>query len=244
MTIHYRIIHSIIITLLLPLIIGIIASCDRANESYKVTWHSNRLFITMSQPTVWNNEADSDVELSNVMEDVHDALKSTELSGTVSVLVRFERPETDKYGNETITYDDHLLAEIPISEAKKFKSGKYLDMEYGLKDKLIRVVTEPESSAKERTASTHETLRVAYLSDGTKVYLAPGDSLAEKYTSSAPVDSIDLTVPGSDYDCPSPLTLQLKQIGAYRQSKKTNENNNNRQPDSSSVFKQLGLYDL
>lgn len=190
MTVSNKIKHNMIY-LLFPLIIGIIASCDHTNESYKVTWHSNRLFITMSQPTVWSNEIDSDVELYNVMEDVHNALKSTELSGTVSVLVRFERPETDKYGNKTITYDDHLLAEIPISEAKKFKSGKYLDMEYGLTNELRRVL--PETEEKGDTAYSPDTLRVAYLSDGTKVYLAPGDSLAterESYDNFISTDTV------------------------------------------------------
>lgn len=220
-----------------------LSSCGE-KPKYTVYWDNTNLCIVMPHPTVgvvgigridWRG-----VELSDVITEVHDELISTNLSGTVSIWVRFELSKTDKYGNESTTYDDHLLAEIPISEAKKFKSGKYLDIEYGLKDKLIRVVTEPESSAKERTASTHETLRVAYLSDGTKVYLAPGDSLAtEKYitTQATSTDSISF----SD----SELKAMIQEVDKMIEfANKRHGNNNNTQPDSSSVFKQLGLYDL
>lgn len=233
------------IYLLSTLLLMAISSCGEKPKD-TVYWDNTNLCIVMPHPTVgvvgvglidWRG-----VELSDIITDVHDELISTNLSGTVSIWVRFELSKTDKYGNEATTYNDHLLAEIPISEAKKFKSGKYLDIEYGLKDKLIRVVTEPESSAKERTASTHETLRVAYLSDGTKVYLAPGDSLAEQCTSSAPGDSIDLITP-SNTQYNNTSSQELKDRGSLRRSR-INGNNNNRQPDSSSVFKQLGLYDL
>lgn len=31
-----------------------------------------------------------------------------------------------------MSYDDHLLTEIAVTEAKKYKSGNYLDREYNL----------------------------------------------------------------------------------------------------------------
>lgn len=228
-----------IIYILSIIFIIALSSCGE-KPKYTVYWDNTNLCIVIPHPTVgvvgvglidWRG-----VELSDVITDVHDELISTNLSGTVSIWVRFELSKTDKYGNEATTYDDHLLAEISISEAKKFKSGKYLDIEYGLKDKLIRVVTEPKSSAKERTASTHETLRVAYLSDGTKVYLAPGDSLAEKYTSSAPDDSIDLITP-SNTQYSNTSSQELKARGSLRRSRING--NDNQQQDSSSFMEQF-----
>lgn len=50
------------------------------------------------------------------------------------VWARFENPQTDKYGNETMAYDDFEIATIPLSEARKYKSCRFLDVEYKLSE--------------------------------------------------------------------------------------------------------------
>lgn len=70
------------------------------------------------------------VELSEIKEDILYEIHKTHLSGDALVWVRFEIPKHDKYGNETMSYDDHFVTTIPISEGKNFKSSEYLDMEY------------------------------------------------------------------------------------------------------------------
>lgn len=72
------------------------------------------------------------VDMSEVIEDICKKLKDANLSGDIQVWVRFIIIEHDKYGNENISYDYHSIAKIPIYEAKKFKSGFYLNSEYHL----------------------------------------------------------------------------------------------------------------
>lgn len=75
----------------------------------------------------WNG-----VQLNEVTDDIYKECTTTENSGSAVVWVRFENPQTDKYGNETMAYDDFEIATIPLSEARKYKSGKFLDAEYQL----------------------------------------------------------------------------------------------------------------
>lgn len=77
----------------------------------------------------WNG-----VELSEVADDIYKKCSTTEKSGNAVVWVRFENPQTDKYGNETMAYDDFEIATIPLSEARKYKSGRFLDAEYKLSE--------------------------------------------------------------------------------------------------------------
>lgn len=121
-------------------ILILVSACDKKKNNYTVYWEGNNLCAVMPHPTssiVVLGQTDwRGVELSEVVEDIYNELQKTKLSGNVLVWVRFEMLEHDKYGNEVISYDDHFLTNIPIPEAKKFKSGNFLDMEYHLK-KLI-----------------------------------------------------------------------------------------------------------
>lgn len=128
-----------IIYLLLTFLFMAISSC-REKPKYTVYWENANLCIVMPRPTlgiVGFNEVDwRGVDLSKVMEDIYDEFILTRRSGTVQLWLRFEIPLTDKYGNETMTYEDYRLVEIPVSEAKKFKSGKYLEAEYRIIEKI------------------------------------------------------------------------------------------------------------
>lgn len=123
------------------------------------------------------------VELSEVVEDIYNEFQRTNLSGDVSVWVRFEMPEHDKYGNENVSYDDHFLTTIPISEAKKYQSGNYLDAEYSLKNRIIQ-------SAFPRNS---------FSPNGTNIYYTPGDATPTTHPQTAvqvvpiaPTETIDL----------------------------------------------------
>lgn len=75
----------------------------------------------------WNG-----VDLNQVAEDIYKECIKSKNSENVIVWVRFEDPQTDKYGNETMFYNDYVIATIPLSEARKYKSWKFLDSEYEL----------------------------------------------------------------------------------------------------------------
>lgn len=120
------------------------SSCAFQHESkdkaYAIYWQDNSLCVTMPRPTIgvielgrehWNG-----VKLSDVADDIYKECSSTEKSENVVVWVRFENPQTDKYGNVTMAYDDFEIATIPLSEARKYKSGKYLDAEYRLTENI------------------------------------------------------------------------------------------------------------
>lgn len=134
------------ILIILYSILILSTSCDEKKSNYTLYWQDNNLCVIMPHPTMgvvtpglidWRG-----VELSEVVEGICYEFKKTNLSGNVSVWVRFEMPEHDKYGNETMSYEDYFLTTIPISEGQKFKSGYYLDLEYHLKD-LIKLSAFP-----------------------------------------------------------------------------------------------------
>jgi len=115
-------------------------SCKQKSESYTIYWQDNNLCVVMPHPTMglvelgkvnWNG-----VELEKVVDDIYNECVQTNKSGNIAVWVRFENQQTDKYGNETMAYEDHAIAIIPLSEARKYQSGKYLDNEYKLKHGL------------------------------------------------------------------------------------------------------------
>ena len=104
----------------------------------------------MSHPTIglielgredWNG-----VQLYEVADDIHKECSTTQKSGNAIVWVRFENPQTDKYGNVTMAYDDFEIATIPLSEARKYKSGKFLDAEYKLTEGIRNAAFSPTNN--------------------------------------------------------------------------------------------------
>lgn len=109
-------------------------------KSYKTFWQDNSLYIVMPHPSMgivgpgvidWRG-----VELDEVIDDIYSNLINSNLSGNVNVFIRFEYHTTDKYGNETLEYDDHQIATIPMVEARKYQYGVYLDNSYNLKQNI------------------------------------------------------------------------------------------------------------
>ncbi|WP_305156448.1 hypothetical protein [uncultured Muribaculum sp.] len=163
---------SIIVLLLLS-----ISSCtltqSHNDKPYSIYWEENNLCVEMPHPTMgivtpglanWRG-----VDLDNVVEDIYNECLKTHKSGDIVVWARFENPQTDKYGNETKAYDESEIVTIPLEEAKKYKSGKFLDAEYQIKQNFYNAAFGENQ--------TYGNLRQTTLPDGTKVYLAPGDSL-------------------------------------------------------------------
>lgn len=129
----------------LTLLIAII-SCDNRTQPqrpYNIYWQDNNLCVIMKRPTMgivelgkidWNG-----VEFDDVVNDIYNECIHSERNENAIIWVRFENPQTDRYGNETMNYDDYELATIPLSEARKYKSGKFLNNEYALTDKIYKV---------------------------------------------------------------------------------------------------------
>lgn len=162
------------------LLILCVASCEptQTQKPYSIYWHDNNLCVTMPRPTSgiielgkvdWNG-----VELSEVADAIYKECSTTKKSGNVDVWVRFENPQTDKYGNVTMAYDDHQIATIPLSEARKYKSGKFLDTEYKLSQSIYNAAfgsTDNESSFDDYNEFDNE------LDELRKRYIAPTDTI-------------------------------------------------------------------
>ena len=110
-------------------------SCGR-NKPYTIYWSDNNLCVVLPHPTIgivgFGREDWKGVDLNQVAEDIYKECIKSGNSGDVIIWARFEDPQTDKYGNETMFYNDYEIATIPLSEACKYKSGKFLDSEYKL----------------------------------------------------------------------------------------------------------------
>lgn len=127
---------TILYLVILSLLLGL-GACEQ-KKLYTVYWQDQNLCIVLQHPTLGvagiGIEDWLGVELSDVAEDIYKEIKSSNKSDNIIVWVRFEDPITDKYGNETMNYNDFIIAEIPVYEAKKYKSGEYLNREYKLID--------------------------------------------------------------------------------------------------------------
>lgn len=128
---------SIVLTLLL-------VSCNNeTNKGHDIYWDNDNLCVVMEHPTYGIVEINrpnwGKVNLNEVVEDIYDYIRKNESYETVKVWVRFESPLTDKYGNETMTYDDYEIATIPVSEAIKYQSAEYLDRAYNITDNFNRI---------------------------------------------------------------------------------------------------------
>lgn len=149
-----------------------LSSCAFQQESkdkaYTFYWQENSLFVEMPHPTmgiVTPGLADwRGVDLDNVVEDIYNECLKTLKSGDITVFVGFENPQTDKYGNVTMAYEYFQIVTIPLEEAKKYKSGKFLDAEYQIKQTFYNA-----AFGQIQTYWKYQTT----LTNGTKVYFLP-----------------------------------------------------------------------
>lgn len=124
----------IVISMLLTFLI---VSCEQKSEKgYDIYWDKDNLCVVMEHPTYGIIEINrpnwGKVRLNEVVEDIYDYIRKKESYETVKVWVRFESPLTDKYGNETMTYEDYEIATIPVSEAIKYQSWEFLNQSYNI----------------------------------------------------------------------------------------------------------------
>ena len=113
------------------------------DKPYMVYWEDNNLCLVLSRPSVgisgpnkveWNG-----VDMSELRDDMYESIMKSELTGEFHIWVRFKRVETDKYGNNTIEYDDYKIESISMDEAKKYRHGYYLDKNYQITSKLSEI---------------------------------------------------------------------------------------------------------
>lgn len=159
------------------LLLLFISSCtptqSQQEKPYSIYWHDNNLCVVMQHPTIglielgredWNG-----VQLNEVADDIYKECSTTEKSGNAVVWVRFENPQTDKYGNVTMAYDDFEIATMPLSEARKYKSGRFLDAEY----KLTEGIRKAAFGSTDNTDDYDEWLK--------SQYIAPTDTINLDY---------------------------------------------------------------
>lgn len=175
-----------------------VASCEptQTQKPYSIYWHDNNLCVTMPRPTNgiielgkvdWNG-----IELNDVADAIYRECSTTKKSGNVDVWVRIENPQTDKYGNVTMAYDDHQIATIPLSEAHKYKSSKFLDAEYKLTAGIRKAAFGSTDNAddydewlKSQYNGATDTVRASHSSNTIELdYIAPNQYIA-------PTDTLD-----------------------------------------------------
>lgn len=124
----------------LATIVFFMACNSQSDKPYSIAMQGNNLYITMPHPTigvVGINQVDwRGVNISEVVEYVFQKLQECDLNGDCALYVRFETSTTDKYGNETSSYDENFIVSIPISEAKKYKDAKHLDGNYSISRRI------------------------------------------------------------------------------------------------------------
>ena len=139
----------------LPLLMMILLIQCNEKKSYSITIEGNNLYITMPYPRVGvsgiNQKGWSDFKLEDIIEETFIMLRKNAKSGIVNVWIKLEDPQKDKYGNQTMKYDNRIIAKVPISEVKKFKDYKYFDKEYHISRNIesfiqsnIKTVTFPK----------------------------------------------------------------------------------------------------
>ena len=159
---------------------------ESKDKAYTIYWQDNNLCVVMQHPTIglielgredWNS-----VQLSEVADDIYKECSTTEKSRNVAVWVRFENPQTDKYGNVTMAYDDFEIATIPLSEARKYKSGKFLDAEYKLTEGIRKAAfgsTDNEDDYDEWLKSQYNTVKAVRSNNTIDLdYIAPNQYIA------------------------------------------------------------------
>lgn len=122
----------------------ILISCrHKTNKGYDIYWDQDNLCVVMKHPTYGvvelNRPIWGDVNLEDVAKDIYEYICQNQSYNIIKVWVRFENTHTDKYGNETKTYEDHKIAIIPVSEAKKYISWEYLNKSYNLTANIEKV---------------------------------------------------------------------------------------------------------
>ena len=173
--------NLLIIALLLLFISSCTSTQPQEEKPYSIHWRDNSILVVMQHPTMsivtpglsdWRG-----VDLEKVIDEIYEVCSSSQSSGDVVVFVGFENPQTDKYGNVTMAYEHFEIATIPLSEARKYKSGKFLDAEYQIKQGF--------HNAAFGQIQTYWNYR-ATLPDGSKVYFKPTEI---KYI--VPIDTLD-----------------------------------------------------
>lgn len=153
-------------------IVFLFSSCEK-RKPYSINWEGNNLCVVVLHHSS-QNQNNPIGYWRGVVDDIYNEISTTDKLGNITIFLSVEDPKMDKFGNESMEYYTIEITSIPISEAKRFKSGTYFDMEYGLINNFLKA-----SSLRQQT-----------LPDGTKVYLAPGDSLPTQEESNFTVTPI------------------------------------------------------
>ncbi|MCD8211485.1 MAG: hypothetical protein LUC17_00450 [Oscillospiraceae bacterium] len=87
------------------------------------------------------NQVDWGFNLSDVIEKTYKTLKKADgKSSTVYLYARFNFNSTDKYGNRTGNSRDYLIAEMSMSEVKKYQDWGYFDRGYSVRRTIDDII--------------------------------------------------------------------------------------------------------
>lgn len=101
------------------------------DKPYNIYFQDRNLCVTLPYPTVMLTGAEYwDIDLTEIRNELYRILRNENLIGRYDIYARFEVPQTDKYGNSSMTYNDKFIATIEVEEARKYTDSNYFNKSY------------------------------------------------------------------------------------------------------------------
>lgn len=103
------------------------------DKPYSIYFQDRNLCVTLPYPRVMlSGEEYWDVDMSEIYNELYKILCKDNLSGYYDIYARFEVPQTDKYGNQTMGYNDKFIATIDAEDVRKFVDSNYFNNAYNI----------------------------------------------------------------------------------------------------------------
>lgn len=101
------------------------------DKPYNIYFQDRNLCVTLPYPTVMLTGAEYwEIDLTEIRNELYRILINENLIGRYDIYARFEVPQTDKYGNSSMTYNDKFIATVEVEEARKYTDSNYFDKSY------------------------------------------------------------------------------------------------------------------
>lgn len=101
------------------------------DKPYNIYFQDRNLCVTLPYPRIMLTGAEYwDVDMSEICSELYKILCTDNLSGYYNIYALFEVPQTDKYGNQTMDYNDKFIATIEAEEARKYADSNYFNNSY------------------------------------------------------------------------------------------------------------------
>lgn len=101
------------------------------DKPYDIYFQERNLCVTLPYPTVMLTGAEHwEIDLTEIRNELYRILRNENLSGRYDIYARFEVPQTDKYGNSSMAYNDKYIATVEAEEARKYTDSNYFNKSY------------------------------------------------------------------------------------------------------------------